>query len=118
MQFDRTNSARLIGRVRRLSSTVPCGRTLLEFISSTEARNLLAEAAERSEPSIGAISKKLLALVGRDILKQTLVKQFCGLATRAVLAEEGFVPMQLGVRLRADPVFTAGTVYGRTSDSE
>ena len=42
-----------------------------------------------------------------------MVKQFAGLVTRAVLAQEGYVPIRSGVRLRNDPLFTAGAVYAK-----
>ena len=114
MENNRSN--RLMGRVLRMSSAVPSGDKILRFIRTPETRKLLVEAAESGQPPVGAISQKLAELIGTDILSGMLVKQFCGLATRAVLAEEGFVPTQLGVRLRADPVFTSGTVYARRLD--
>lgn len=105
--------ARMTGRVERMSSAVPRGDKILEFVRASATRKILIDAAETGQPSIGAISKKLAKLVGLDVLRLTLVKQFCGLAIRAVLAEEGLVPIQHGVRLYADPVFTTGTVYAR-----
>ena len=35
-----------------------------------------------------------------------------------MLAQEGFVPDQLGVRVRADPVFATGTAYVRRIEEE
>jgi hypothetical protein len=103
---------RTMKRVRRMASAVPSGQLILEFLQTPEARKLLREAAESGRPPIGAISPKLTELIEPDVLKLMLVKQFCGLATRAVLVQEGFVPSQIGVRVR-DPVFTSGTVYAK-----
>jgi hypothetical protein len=47
-----------------------------------------------------------------------LLKQFCGLATSAVLAQEGFVPTRLGVHVRGDPVFATGAVYAKRIENE
>ena len=111
--MNKRDLARMMGRVERMSSAVPGGDKILEFVRAPATRKLLIDAAETGQPSISAISKKLAKLIGVDVLRLTLVKQFCGLAIRAVLAEEGLVPIQHGVRLHADPIFTTGTVYAR-----
>lgn len=99
--------------VLRMATGIPFGKIILDYIRGPEARKLLCEAAETGRPPIGAISQRLRELVKADVLEQMLVKQFCGRAIRAVLAEEGFVPDQLGVRVRRDPVFATGTAYVR-----
>jgi hypothetical protein len=104
---------RAMNRVQRMARLVPAGALILDFMQSAQGRRPLAEAAARGIPPIAAVSKLLIDLVGADALKPTLVKQFCGLAARAVLAQEGFVPIQSGIRIRNDPVFSTGAVYAK-----
>ena len=47
------------------------------------------------------------------------MKQFIGLAVRAILEDAGFEVAYSGVRIKDDRVFTSGSVYReRSSDSE
>jgi hypothetical protein len=102
-----------VKRVQRMARSVPGGILILDFLGSAEGRERLTQAAARGIPPVTAVSQPLTALLGADALKAAVVKQFCGLVTRAVLAQEGFVPVQSGVRTRSDPVFTAGAVFAK-----
>lgn len=100
-------------RVRRMARAFPAGAAILEFLCSADGRRLLTEAAARGNPPVTAVSQPLIELLGNDALKPVGAKQFAGLVTRAVLAQEGYVPIRSGVRLRNDPAFTAGTIYSK-----
>lgn len=104
-------------RVRRMARAVPMGAPILDFMSSAEGRRRLTQAAARGIPPVTAVSQSLVELMGAEALKSAVVRQFCGLVTRAVLDEEGFVPIQAGVRIRNDAVFVTGSVYAKRVSS-
>ena len=105
-------------RVRRMARAFPGGPVILDFLCSTNGRQLLTEAAARGIPPVTAVSQPLVELVGTAVLKPAIAKQFAGLVTRAVLAEAGYVPIRSGVRVRNDPIFTAGAIYAKRFASE
>ena len=76
------------------------------------------EAAARGIPPVTAVSQPLVELLGTAVLKPAVARQFAGLVTRAVLADAGFVPIRSGVRVRNDPIFTAGAIYAKRFGSE
>jgi hypothetical protein len=100
-------------RVQRMANGIPAGPAILRFLCSTDGRQRLTEAAARGTPPVAGISRRLLEAVGTDALKSTVAKQFVGLVARAVLAQAGYVPIRSGVRVRHDPVFTAGAAYAK-----
>jgi hypothetical protein len=103
---------RAMTRVRRMAGSFAAGGAMLEFCVG-DGRPLLTDAAARGIPPVTAISRPLIDLVGSAALEPAGAKQFVGLVTRAVLAQEGYVPVRSGVRLRNDPAFTAGTIYAK-----
>ena len=105
-------------RVRRMARSYAAGAAILEFLCSADGRRLLTEAAARGIPPVQAVSQPLIDLVGSEALEPLGAKQFAGLVTRAVLAQEGYVPIRSGVRLRNDPAFTAGTIYAKRFGTE
>jgi len=88
---------------------------ILEFIRSAAAIAALLAASERGLPAVTGISEQLRKQIGEKSLRAASVKQFVGLAVRAVLRAEGYEPHQVGVRLRHDLVFQAGTVYAKAA---
>jgi hypothetical protein len=84
------------------------GGAILETLKK-EKPNLIA-AAEQKRPPVAAVSRILLKRFGEEV-KRTSVRQFIGLATRAILEEAGYEIEYRGVRIRGDPVFRTGAVY-------
>ena len=96
------------GRAERAAATLVKGPEILETLK-TRRRDLIAS-AKQSRPPIAAVSEMLLENFGPEI-KRLPVKQFIGLAVRAILEEAGIEVAYSGVRISDDPVFTSGSVY-------
>jgi hypothetical protein len=92
----------------RGSTGLAIGAAVLETLKREEP-NLIA-AAEQKRPPVAAVSGILLKRFGEEV-KRTSVRQFIGLATRAILEEAGYEVAYRGVRIRGDPVFRTGAVY-------
>lgn len=109
-------SAKSMRRAERAATSLVNGQAILETIKA--ARRDLIAAAKQSRPPVAAVSETLLCKHGTEI-KATPVKQFVGLAVRAILEEAGFEVAYTGVRINGDPVFRTGSVYRpRTDDHE
>ena len=103
-------------RAERAATALVNGEAILETLKT--ARTRLIAAAKQSRPPVAAVSTTLLEKHGNEI-KQTPVRQFIGLAVRAILEEAGFEVAYTGVRINGDPVFRTGSVYRlRTGDNE
>ena len=100
-------------RAERAATALANGESILETLKS--ARNALIGAAKQSRPPVSAVSEILLEKYGAEI-KKTPVRQFVGLAVRAILEEAGFEVAYGGVRINGDPVFRTGSVYRPRSD--
>jgi hypothetical protein len=111
MSVQATNPDRALLRVRRMAKAVPNGQgvPILEFLQ--DHRSELVAAAQRGITPLTEISAKLLQRFGAETMNARVTKQFCGLAVSAMLAEEGFIVSKTAVRVRNDPIFSAGTVY-------
>jgi hypothetical protein len=101
-------------RAERAAASLIRGKEILDTLLA--ARRNLGEAARKSVPPVGVVSELLLERYGPEV-KLTPVRQFIGLAVRAILEEEGFEVDQTGVRLNGDPVFRTGAVYRRIIES-
>jgi hypothetical protein len=106
-------SERAMTRVRRMARTFHKGLEILNFMASREGRRLLIGAADRGVPPVTAVSAPLIERFGKKTMNPAPVRRFIGLITRAVLSKEGYVPIQAGVRIRQDHLFTAGAVYAK-----
>jgi hypothetical protein len=102
-------------RVQRMASADPMLLTMLDFIRSEAAIAALIAASERGMPAVTGISEQLRTRISEKSLRAASVKQFVGLAVRAVLRAEGYEPDKVGVRVRHDPLFQAGTVYAKAA---
>jgi hypothetical protein len=102
-------------RARRVARNVPKGAEVLEFLSGAKGRKLLVATAADGDPPVSAISGELAKILSAKDLKLTPVKQFVGLAVRAVLEEEGYEVARTGVWLGDDPVFSTGAVYQKSA---
>jgi hypothetical protein len=105
--------SRAMRRAERAAAALVNGQAILETIKA--ARRDLIAAAKQSRPPVAAVSALLLESHGAEI-KQTPVRQFIGLAVRAILEEAGFDVAYTGVRIKDDPVFRTGSVYRPHTD--
>jgi hypothetical protein len=92
----------------RGSTALAIGAAVLETLKR-EKPGLIA-AAEQKRPPVAAVSGILLKRFGEEV-KRTSVRQFIGLATRAILEDAGYEVAYRGVRIRDDPIFRSGAVY-------
>ena len=95
-------------RAVRGATGLAIGGAVLETLKR-EKPNLIA-AAEQKRPPVAAVSRILLKKFGEEV-KRTSVRQYIGLASRAILEEAGYEVESRGVRIRGDPVFRTGAVY-------
>jgi hypothetical protein len=103
-------------RAERAATAFVNGEAILATLR-TERPKLVA-AAKKSRPPVAAVSEVLLKKHG-DEVKLMPVRQFVGLAVRAILEEAGFEVAYTGVRINGDPVFRTGSVYRlRTDDND
>jgi len=103
-------------RAERAATALVNGEAILQTLKAARAR--LIAAAKQSRPPVAAVSTTLLEKHGNEI-KQTPVRQFIGLAVRAILEDAGFEVAYTGVRINGDPVFRTGSVYrSRTNDDD
>ncbi len=100
-------------RAERAATALVRGDEILETLKA--ARPKLIASAKQSRPPVAAVSALLLERHGVEV-KQTPVRQFIGLAVRAILEEAGFEVAYTGVRIKDDPVFRTGSVYRLRSD--
>lgn len=93
-------------RVERAAEALKNGQ---EFLALVRRHNKeLIRAAERGVPPVSALSD---ALDGIEHASDLPVRQFVGMAVRALLEENGFEVALSGVRLKNDKVFRTGSVY-------
>ena len=95
----------------RGSTALPFGAAVLEALKREEPG--LIAAAEQKRPPVAAVSGILLERFGEEA-KRTPVRQFVGLATRAVLEEAGYEVAYRGVRITRRSSFS---VWRRLSTS-
>jgi len=115
--MDDDDVKKLIRRVKRAAQTLHDGPAILEFLQTTAMRALLVQGAEEEVPPVSKVSEALLAEFGNAI-KPMPVKQFCGMAVKAVLAEEGWELEDTGVRIYDDPLFRSGATYRKADEGD
>src|SRR4051812_6396712 len=104
----------LMARAEKLAQTHPIRRKIWEILK-TEGWHLLVAAAQAGHvPPVHAISSLLLQRLGPEALEPRAMRQFIGIASSALLNEEGWVVVRTGVRLRGDPLFGAGALFERS----
>ncbi|MFC5357099.1 hypothetical protein [Azospirillum himalayense] len=104
-------------KIRRAAKTLKDGQPIWEFLKEPDTRDLLIQGAEEGEPSVAYISSELLARFGTQV-KEMPVRQFVGMAVKAVMAEAGYRVAETGVRIPEDPVFKSGAVYEKVEEEE
>lgn len=97
-------------RAQRAAISLAIGPAIFEILKR-EKPSLIA-AAKQSRPPVAAVSAILIKRYGAEV-KSTPVRQFIGLAIRAILEESGYEIFQRGIRISGDPVFRTGAVYRR-----
>jgi hypothetical protein len=98
-----------------MAASVPEGAAILDFLRSRVVRKLLVETAAAGNAPVGPLAGVLLKRFPSRLLGQSVVRQFIGLAVRAILAEAGYGPVRSGVRVPDNPLFSVGTIYARTA---
>src|SRR5271157_2289865 len=102
-------------RAERAATALVNGEAILGTLKAQRPR--LIAAAKQSRPPVAAVSEALLEEHGEEI-KKTPVRQFVGLAVRAILEEAGYEVAYTGVRINGDPVFRTGSVYRLRTDED
>ena len=95
-------------RAQRLAANVSNGEAILALLRKSLPEMLAA--ADRSLPAVTAVSAALARKFAAD-MAHTPVRQFVGLAIKAIMEEAGYEVVQQGVRINDDPLFTVGAVY-------
>ncbi len=106
-------SAKSMRRAERAATSLVAGEAILATLKNEQTR--LVAAAKQSRPPVAAVSGILLKKHG-DTVMELPVRQFVGLAVRAILEEAGFEVAYTGVRINGDPVFRTGSVYRPHTD--
>jgi hypothetical protein len=110
--------SRAMHKARRMASSVPRGSELLRLIESAAMRKALVKAADAHQPPVGAISEKVLQLVGGEMSRLPLLRQFVGACVRAVMDEEGYVVAKEKARISSDCMFKSGATYRKAARME
>ncbi|TAY16708.1 hypothetical protein ELH91_07935 [Rhizobium leguminosarum] len=88
------------------------GDTLLGKLTSQPYINEMKKGVEENVPPVSKISHLLQEhFVSVPDITALAVRQFVGMAVRAILAEEGYEVEERGVRISGDPVFRSGSTY-------
>lgn len=102
-------------RAQRLAANVSNGEAILALLRKSLPEMLAA--ADRSLPAVTAVSAALARKFSAD-MAHTPVRQFVGLAIKAIMEEAGYEVAQQGVRINDDPLFTVGAVYRRRAQAQ
>lgn len=102
-------------RAQRLAASVSNGDAI--FATLRDALPQMIQAAERALPAVTAVSDTLSKKFPED-MASTPVRQFVGLAIRAIMEGAGYEVAQQGIRVNEDPLFSVGAVYRRRADAK
>jgi hypothetical protein len=100
-------------RARRLAANISNGEAI--FATLRDSLPQMIKAAGQALPAVTAVSRELNGKFGADMAR-TSVRQFVGLAIRAIMEGAGYEVAQQGIRINADPLFSVGAVYRRRAD--
>jgi hypothetical protein len=103
-------------RLRRSASALKDGVAILEWLQEAEQREAAVKAAEAGLPSVAGISSAFLAKFGRKAAGTMIIRQFVGRAMKHIMREAGYQPVDAGVKLPDDPVFSSGTRYSKPEE--
>ena len=101
-----------------MATSVPRGCELLRLLTQEPVRGRIIEAARAGRAPVSAISEPVLALIGPDEARKTVVRQFLGTCVRAILAEENFTVARERVRVPGDPIFKTGATYRASEEAQ
>jgi hypothetical protein len=108
-----------IRKARRTAKGITGGTALLSALTSPRYIALMKTAVEEEVPPVSMISSLLAEELAADAdLMANPVKQFIGMAVKAILEAEGFEVMESGVRITGDRIFKSGTTYQPASGPE
>ncbi len=115
-----TNANALIRKARRASQSIVDGDKLFAKLTSTPYVEAMEKGVIESVPPVSKISRMLQEHFPEEPKLNVLpVRQFIGMAVRAILSEKGYEVEERGVRISGDPVFRSGSTYRlSTTDDE
>lgn len=103
-------------RLRRSASALQDGLAILDWLQEVEQRDAAVRAAEAGLPSVAGISSAFLARFGKKAADTMIIRQFVGRAMKHIMREAGYQPVDAGVKLPNDPVFSSGTRYSNREE--
>jgi len=111
-----TEAEKLMKRATRAAKSVKGGTDLLNRLKQEDAIDLMIEGVEEEVPSVSKIASIVVEEVGSvAAARLPTIKTLVGLCVRAILAQEGYVKSERGVRTDpksdTDRIFSTGTVY-------
>ncbi|WP_146210830.1 hypothetical protein [Azospirillum sp. TSO35-2] len=104
-------------KILRAAMSLKQGTEILHELRSTTSRTALKSAVDEGLPSVAKISGMLLEKFGAQA-RAMPVRQFCGMAVKAIMEEEGYEVAATGVRIPNDPVFSTGAVYRKVEGAD
>lgn len=109
----------LIRKATRASKSIVEGDKLLSALTSPRYINAMKEGVLEEVPPVSKISHMLKEqFPEKPDLRSTPVRQFIGMAVRAILSDQGYELEESGVRIPDDPVFRSGSTYRPRATSE
>jgi hypothetical protein len=99
-------------RLQRLTHSLADGEAIIAFLQEPAQVSAMIAAADRGLPSVVGVSRPLLDRFGSKV-KQTIHKQYTGMAVRWIIEQHGFQVLDQGVKISGDPVYASGTRYVR-----
>ncbi|TPO05149.1 hypothetical protein [Mesorhizobium sp. B1-1-5] len=95
------------------------GDKLLAALTSAPYIVALKDGVAEQVPPVSKISHMLKEQFPEvPDLKANPVRQFIGMAVRAILSDQGYELDETGVRISRDPVFRSGSTYRLTTEQE
>ncbi|WP_454265435.1 hypothetical protein [Sinorhizobium fredii] len=110
----------LMRKARRASQSIVGGDKLMDALTSKAYVSAMVEGIREEVPPVSKISHMLHEQFPGNApdLKATPVRQFIGMAVKAILMDEGYELDETGVRIANDPVFRTGSTYRLAAASE
>jgi hypothetical protein len=106
------NANALIRKTRRAAQSIVGGDRLLGKLTSPAYVREMENGVEENVPPVSKISHLLQEhFTSEPDIAALPVRQFIGMAVRAILAEKGYEVEERGVRISGDPVFRSGSTY-------
>jgi hypothetical protein len=99
-------------RLQRLTHSLADGEAIIASLQEPAQVSAMIAAADKGLPSVVGVSRALLDRFGSRI-RETIYKQYSGMAVRWIIEQHGFQVLDQGVKISGDPVYASGTRYVR-----